>query len=234
MFFSSEIVTSVPSRNSPFSSRRSYVSRSLVGLLEPDQPPVGLAEPAVLRDLLDQQVPAHGEVDERRRDVEHVRLLVDQRAHLAGAQVVGRRELDGRRCVGLAERHGLVLARRVAHHLVDLRAAVAPVAASPPDQSATTPPIAASAHHGGAAEGGRRGLERAAEGPALLEHRRRLGHGPLGQAHHDRDPAVRSRAPLCANRASVPSRDRPVTGKRRPLVPLEARHLRDVGGRMHA
>ena len=40
------------------------------------------------------EVAAHREVDDRGGDVERVRLEVDERAELAGAQVVGRHELD--------------------------------------------------------------------------------------------------------------------------------------------
>ena len=99
--FSSEIVTSVPSRNSAFNRRRSYVSSPVLGFLETDQRPVGLAEPPLLRDLLDHQVTAHREVDDRRRHVEGVGLLVDQGAHLPGPHVVRGREFHRRLAVGV-------------------------------------------------------------------------------------------------------------------------------------
>ena len=53
---------------------------------------------------------AHREVDDRRGDVEQVRLLVDERADLAGPHLVGRHELDRSRV--LLARAGCVAPRR--------------------------------------------------------------------------------------------------------------------------
>ena len=111
VFRRSEIVTSVPSRNSAFNSRRSYVSSPVLRFLELDQRPVRLAEPPLLRDLLDHQEPAHREVDDGRRDVEGVGPLVQQGAHLPGPHVVRGRELHRRLGVRIEDRHGFVARR---------------------------------------------------------------------------------------------------------------------------
>src|SRR4029453_16829634 len=59
-----------------------------VGLLELDEAPIRLAEPALLGDLLDPQVPANGQVDDGGRDVEWVGHLVLERAALPWADVL--------------------------------------------------------------------------------------------------------------------------------------------------
>src|SRR5213079_747623 len=92
--------------------------------------------PVLLAELLDLQEPAYGEVDDRRRDVESVGLLVEQSADLARSHLVRRRELDrGRRGVDEGNRlvgHLLTLRRLEPRHLPD----VAPVAAPGPEDPA--------------------------------------------------------------------------------------------------
>ena len=63
-------------------------------LAEVGEPVVGLVLVALARHLLDEDEAAHREVDDRRRDVEQVRLLVDERAELSGPDALGRLELD--------------------------------------------------------------------------------------------------------------------------------------------
>ena len=97
-------------------------------LVEAHELVVGLG-PA-LGELLDRDEAAHREVDDRRGDVEQVRLLVDERADLARAHLVGRYELDGARVL-LAQRDALLLAGHVAQRGVDRGAGPAPVATAP-------------------------------------------------------------------------------------------------------
>jgi hypothetical protein len=99
-----------------------------VARLGPSQPPVGLREQPSIRDLVDHEEPSRGQVDDRRRDVDHVRPLVDQRPDLPRPHVRRRRELHRRGGVALAQRDGLPLRRTGAHHLVDRRPHVATVA----------------------------------------------------------------------------------------------------------
>ena len=101
--------------------------------LEAGQPPVVVTEPALLRDLLDLDVLAHREVDDRRAHVERSRDLVDERADLAGPELIGRRVLDRCRVV-FEHAHGFVGAAHVAEHRVGRAADVAPVAPDSPGQ----------------------------------------------------------------------------------------------------
>ena len=144
VFRSSESSTWSPSSNKP---RRAASARTAAGgppcrVGQPAQVPVGLAEHPGLGHLLDHQVLADGEVDDRGAHVERVGLLVDQRPHLSWPQVLRRRELDD---VDVLSRAAAPAASRVgpsAHHLIDLRALEANVPAAPPHQeperSATT------------------------------------------------------------------------------------------------
>src|SRR5829696_3483470 len=77
-----------------------------------EQPVAGPEEP-LARLLLDPQVPADRQVDDRRRDVEDVGPLVEQRPELTRPQPVGRRELHGHRA-GPDDRHRLLLGAALA------------------------------------------------------------------------------------------------------------------------
>src|SRR5262249_50339996 len=102
-----------------------------VGLLLLRELPVRLVqEPALAGDLLDDEVAAHGEVDDRGGHVERVGREVDERAELSGPQVVGRDELD-RGLLVMEERDVLFGAAVATECLIDRRAAVAAGAAGP-------------------------------------------------------------------------------------------------------
>ena len=187
----SDSCTSGSSRNSPSSSCARTAAARRRSPSSAGELPVALAQETAFGELLDLEVAAHREVDDRRGDVERVRLEVDERADLARAQPVGRHELD-RRLVLSEQRHALL--GRVRHlgaeGGVDRRTLVAPVTSEEPHQP----------EHKGHEEdqdparepaGGRRHAERRREVEALLEDRHRLGHHrALRDADGDRHALV--------------------------------------------
>ena len=208
VFFSSDSTTSSPVLEQRRRGARARTRRSVsVACGLPRQLPVRLAEEPLLRDLLDPQEPANGEVDDRRRHVERVRLLVDQRPDLTGPEVLRRRELD-RSVPALEERHRLHLGLgRSAHDLVDRRAPEALVPAAPPQQ----PPEAEDddgEQAGRAADRRRRRAERSRRGSTA-----RPGSAPARApppSGAPRRPSCASNGPrfACANvanRASEPA-----------------------------
>ena len=122
----------VAAREEPF-EQRALVLRAAGRSCRAGELPVGVAEPVLLGDLLDHEVLAHRQVDDRRGDVERSRDLVDERADLPGAQVVGRRVLDRTRSV-VEEADGGARAGRVAEDDVGGAADVTAVAADPPHE----------------------------------------------------------------------------------------------------
>ena len=168
-----------------------------VGTLQLRELPVRLAEPPLLRDLLDHQVPADGEVDDGRRDVEGVGPLVDQCPDLARPKVEGRREFDGSGRVALEQRDGLLGgSRRRAHQHVHLGPLVAPVSPRSPDYAAE-PPDDQSRQQERPAHGERGGGESSAERPPLREHGSRFGDDALRKTDHHGERAVGMERGLC-------------------------------------
>ncbi len=149
------------------------------------QRPVGLAEQSFLRDLLDRQVAADGQVHDRRGDVERVRALVDERADLPRPEVLGRSELDGRDAP-LEQRHGLRLARRIAHRLVDRRSHETTIAPSGPEQPAASRDQQGEEASGETQRGGG-SRERTADAPRLLEPWLRFSDDSLRQRDDHRE-----------------------------------------------
>ena len=158
------------------------------------QRPVRLAEPAFLRDLLDREVPADGQVHDRRGDVEGVRLLVDDRAHLARAEVLRWRELD-RGDAALEQRHRLRLAGGVAHRLIDRRADETPVAPTRPEQPATSRDQEQEQAPGQTERGGG-SRERTADAPRLHQEWLRFRDDALGQRRDHRERLEREQVRL--------------------------------------
>ena len=146
-----------------------------------------------------------------------------------GPQVLGRRELHGRRRTALEQRHALRLARRVPHHLVDLAAAPPPVASRPPEQVARCRRTAARGARPRPTPVAGRQREGAGGRPALLEHGDRLRDRPLRQAHHDRDAPGRAAGRV--RRTAPPSRRRS-TSRTARSSPGSPRSTRPVGCRL--
>jgi hypothetical protein len=166
----------------------------VVGLARPVQRPVRLAEPPFLRDLLDRQVATDRQVHDRRRDVERVRLLVDDRADLAGSEVLRRCELH-RGDAALEQRHRLGVAGGVAHRLVDWRAHVAAIPAAGPEE----PPAAGDQQQqesAGDPERDRRPRERATDAPRFDQLWVGLRHRSLRERHNHRERLEREEVPL--------------------------------------
>ena len=186
---------SARTRAAPSSSSGSRVSRQS-----------GLREPPRVLDLLDVEVPADREVDDRRRDVEHVRPQVDQRAHLPGPESSGGANSTGASVsaspIGTASSPWSPPITWSTGEPDE-----APVAAGAPhprpistaERRPSTPSTASAAP-------GRHG-ERPAGGPPLLQDRRGLGDDPLRHRHHDREPLAREQ-----------DADRSRTARRRPVL----------------
>lgn len=96
--------------------------------------PTESEEPVGLRsDLVDVEPASHCEVDDHRRHVEVVRLLVPQRAHVAWTNSFGRHELDGVHRL-VEQLHGTVLAGRIPERGIHDAAGVPTVATVAPTE----------------------------------------------------------------------------------------------------
>ena len=76
-----------------------FVLKERVVELEAGELPVGVTPPMLFRDFLDREVLPHREVDDGCAHVERAGDLVDERADLAGPEIVGWRVLDGCRVI---------------------------------------------------------------------------------------------------------------------------------------